>query len=124
MPKQRQTLGRSLCAAQICPRRPNAKRETEEAIRARTSQVRYLWKTHQTIVVETEKARCHVRLVPQEFPWPILDHYDFWASFVLGLSKRDNGDVHRAAARIMQAEKAARPAAPCATYCYHADEAL
>ena len=34
--------------------------------------------------------------------------------------KRDNGNVHRAAANIMQAEKAARPAAPCATYCYHA----
>ena len=33
---------------------------------------------------------------------------------------RDNGNVHRAAAKDMQAEKAARPAAPCATYCYHA----
>jgi hypothetical protein len=32
----------------------------------------------------------------------------------------DNGNVHRAAAKIMQAEKAARPAAPCATYCYRA----
>ena len=30
----------------------------------------------------------------------------------------DNGNVHRAAAKDMQAEKAARPAAPCATYCY------
>ncbi|WP_419193732.1 hypothetical protein, partial [Novipirellula herctigrandis] len=29
-----------------------------------------------------------------------------------------NGNVHRAAAKDMQAEKAARPAAPCATYCY------
>ena len=32
----------------------------------------------------------------------------------------DNGNVHRAAAKDMQAEKTARPAAPCATYCYHA----
>ena len=32
--------------------------------------------------------------------------------------KRHNGNVHRAAANILQAEKAARPAAPCATYCY------
>ena len=32
--------------------------------------------------------------------------------------ERDNGNVHRAAAKILQAEKAARPAAPCATYCY------
>ena len=32
--------------------------------------------------------------------------------------KRDNVNVHRAAAKILQAEKAARPAAPCATYCY------
>ena len=32
----------------------------------------------------------------------------------------DNVNVHRAAANILQAEKAARPAAPCATYCYHA----
>ena len=31
-----------------------------------------------------------------------------------------NGNVHRAAAKVMQAEKAARPAAPCATYCYRA----
>ena len=30
----------------------------------------------------------------------------------------DNVNVHRAAAKDMQAEKAARPAAPCATYCY------
>ena len=37
-----------------------------------------------------------------------------------GFSKLDNGNVHRAAANILQAEKAARPAAPCATYCYHA----
>ena len=34
--------------------------------------------------------------------------------------ERDNVNVHRAAANILQAEKAARPAAPCATYCYHA----
>ena len=34
--------------------------------------------------------------------------------------KPDNVNVHRAAAKDMQAEKAARPAAPCATYCYHA----
>ena len=32
----------------------------------------------------------------------------------------DNVNVHRAAAKDMQAEKTARPAAPCATYCYHA----
>ena len=32
--------------------------------------------------------------------------------------KRDNGNVHRAAAKDLQAVKAARPAAPCATYCY------
>ena len=36
------------------------------------------------------------------------------------LIERDNGNVHRAAAKVMQAEKPARPAAPCATYCYHA----
>ena len=35
--------------------------------------------------------------------------------------KWDNGNVHRAAAKDIQAEKAARPAAPCATYCYHAN---
>ena len=29
-----------------------------------------------------------------------------------------NGNVHRAAAKDLQAEKPARPAAPCATYCY------
>ena len=34
--------------------------------------------------------------------------------------KRDNVNVHRAAANDLQAEKAARPAAPCATYCYPA----
>ena len=37
-----------------------------------------------------------------------------------GYFKRDNVNVHRAAAKVMQAEKAARPAAPCATYCYPA----
>ena len=31
-----------------------------------------------------------------------------------------NGNVHRAAAKNMQAKKVARPAAACATYCYHA----
>ena len=36
------------------------------------------------------------------------------------LPERDNGNVHRAAAKDLQAEKPARPAAPCATYCYHA----
>ena len=36
------------------------------------------------------------------------------------LIERDNGNDHRAAAKDLQAEKAARPAAPCATYCYHA----
>ena len=34
------------------------------------------------------------------------------------VSEPDNGNVHRAAAKVLQAEKAARPAAPCATYCY------
>ena len=34
--------------------------------------------------------------------------------------KPNNVNVHRAAANILQAEKAARPADPCATYCYHA----
>ena len=34
--------------------------------------------------------------------------------------KRYNVNDHRAAAIDLQAEKAARPAAPCATYCYHA----
>ena len=34
--------------------------------------------------------------------------------------KRYNVNVHRAAAKILQAEKAARPAAPRATYCYPA----
>ena len=32
----------------------------------------------------------------------------------------DNVNDHRAAAIDLQAEKAARPAAPCASYCYHA----
>ena len=32
--------------------------------------------------------------------------------------ERDNGSDHRAAAIDLQAEKAARPAAPCASYCY------
>ena len=41
-------------------------------------------------------------------------------SFVLPLIKRDNGNDHRAAAKALQAEKAARPAAPCASYCYPA----
>ena len=36
------------------------------------------------------------------------------------ITEPDNGNVHRAAANIMQAGKAARPAAPCATYCYTA----
>ena len=34
--------------------------------------------------------------------------------------KRYNVNDHRAAAIDLQAEKAARPAAPCATYCYRA----
>ena len=32
--------------------------------------------------------------------------------------KRYNVSDHRAAAKVLQAEKAARPAAPCASYCY------
>ena len=36
------------------------------------------------------------------------------------LLRRDNGNDHRAAAIDLQAEKPARPAAPCASYCYHA----
>ena len=39
---------------------------------------------------------------------------------VIRLLEPHNVNVHRAAAKDMQAEKAARPAAPCATYCYHA----
>ena len=50
------------------------------------------------------------------------------ATFLIALSvsidvqypKQDNVSDHRAAAIDLQAEKAARPAAPCATYCYHA----
>ena len=34
--------------------------------------------------------------------------------------KRDNVNDHRAAAIDLQAEKAARPVAPCASYCYPA----
>jgi len=34
--------------------------------------------------------------------------------------ERNNGNDHRAAAIDLQAEQAARPAAPCASYCYHA----
>ena len=34
--------------------------------------------------------------------------------------KRYNGNVHRAAAKVLQAEKPAQPAAPCASYCYPA----
>ena len=47
-----------------------------------------------------------------------------WVARYLGASelhrlvKHDNVNVHRAAANILQAEKAARPADPCATYCY------
>ena len=38
--------------------------------------------------------------------------------------KPNNVNDHRAAAIDLQAEKAARPAAPCASYCYHAAFAL
>ena len=34
--------------------------------------------------------------------------------------RRNNGNDHRAAAIDLQAEKTARPAAPCASYCYPA----
>ena len=40
--------------------------------------------------------------------------------FAIDKLRRDNVNDHRAAAKDLQAEKAARPAAPCATYCYHA----
>ena len=43
------------------------------------------------------------------------------------VSEPYNVNDHRAAAIDLQAEKAARPAAPCASYCYHAiieDQAL
>ena len=40
----------------------------------------------------------------------------------LGISKRHNVNDHRAAAIDLQAEKAARPAAPCASYCYPASD--
>ena len=46
---------------------------------------------------------------------------DVWANMLRTL-KPDNVNVHRAAANDLQAERAARPAAPCATYCYHALE--
>ena len=48
-----------------------------------------------------------------------LTTFEFVSEFN-GFSKQDNGNVHRAAAKVLQAEKAARPAAPCATYCYPA----
>ena len=44
--------------------------------------------------------------------------------FGLYMVRRDNGNVHRAAAKDLQAEKPARPAAPCATYCYTASSHL
>ena len=40
----------------------------------------------------------------------------------MGGSELDNGNDHRAAAIDLQAEKAARPAAPCASYCYLATD--
>ena len=40
--------------------------------------------------------------------------------FATVLVERDNSNDHRAAAKVLQAEKAARPAAPCASYCYAA----
>ncbi|WP_238381193.1 hypothetical protein, partial [Mariniblastus fucicola] len=46
------------------------------------------------------------------------DNGNDYQSLHLRLLKRDNVNVHRAAAKDLQAEKAARPAAPCATYCY------
>ena len=46
--------------------------------------------------------------------------FDYVTPPVPDNSKLNNGNVHRAAANDLQAEKAARPAAPCATYCYHA----
>ena len=41
-------------------------------------------------------------------------------SLSLYLVKPDNVNDHRAAVIDLQAEKAARPADPCASYCYHA----
>ena len=43
---------------------------------------------------------------------------------VFNASEPDNGNDHRAAAIDLQAEKAARPAAPCASYCYPAWQCL
>ena len=41
--------------------------------------------------------------------------------FHLGV-EQDNVNVHRAAAKVLQAKKPARPAIPCASYCYPARE--
>ena len=43
---------------------------------------------------------------------------EFETSVILLKHKRDNVKDHRAAVIDLQAEKAARPAAPCASYCY------
>jgi hypothetical protein len=58
----------------------------------------------------------HAMAVPDE-RYPNMERA-FMGKF--RLFERDNVNVHRAAANILQAEKAARPAAPCATYCYAA----
>ena len=47
------------------------------------------------------------------------DSHSRWTNMSRALIP-DNGNVHRAAAKDLQAEKTARPAAPCATYCYRA----
>ena len=43
-----------------------------------------------------------------------------WEDSQIFWHRRDNVNDHRAAAIDLQAEKPARPAAPCASYCYHA----
>ena len=54
-----------------------------------------------------------------EYVTALLEHVFALVEHVTMVSPH-NVNVHRAAAKDMQAEKAARPAAPCATYCYHA----
>ena len=46
------------------------------------------------------------------------DSYELSMSLSVGDIEPDNVNDHRAAAIDLQAEKAARPAAPCASYCY------
>ena len=47
----------------------------------------------------------------------LVEHVTALDEYVTMVSPH-NGNDHRAAAIDLQAEKAARPAAPCASYCY------